>query len=142
MKKSMMFALLVLIAGVVPVNAQGFTVVVNEANPVASLTKDEVARIFLKKTKEWPAGGTIAAVDLGKGASAREAFTRAVHGRSVGAIESHWQQQIFSGKDVPPPEKASDADVLAFVRANPGAIGYVSAGSATGAGVKAIRVVQ
>ena len=44
-----------------------------------------------------------------------------------------------SGKEVPPATKASDDDVIAFVKATPGGIGYVSAGAST-AGVKVIDV--
>ena len=62
-------------------------------------------------------------------------------GRSAKQIESFWQQQIFSGKDVPPEQKASDAEVIAWVKANPGAIGYVSAGSAV-SGVTVVKVVS
>lgn len=135
-----MVVLLALAAGAPPASAQGFTVVVNEANPASSFTKDEVSRIFLKKTMQWPAGGAITAVDQARGSSVRESFSKAIHGRSASAIESHWQQQIFGGRDVPPPEKSSDADVLAFVRGNAGAIGYVTSGAALGGGVKAVRV--
>ena len=142
MKKLVMCALLALCASAAPAKAQTFTVVVNESNPVSSLSKDELSKIFLKKMTQWPAGGAITAVDLGKAARAREAFSKAVHGRSVSAIESHWQQQIFAGKDVPPPEKPSDAEVLEFVRANAGGIGYVAAGTALGAGVKAVQVAR
>jgi hypothetical protein len=58
----------------------------------------------------------------------------------VSAVESYWQQAIFSGRSVPPLEKASDAEVLAFVRANPGAVGYVSGGADLGASVKELTV--
>jgi len=54
-------------------------------------------------------------------------------------LDTYWQQQIFSGKDVPPSNKSSDDDVIAFVKSNPGAIGYVS-GSAAVAGVKVVAV--
>jgi ABC-type phosphate transport system substrate-binding protein len=46
---------------------------------------------------------------------------------------------VFSGKDVPPPEKGTDADVVAFVKSNPGAIGYVAAGSADGVKVVSLK---
>ena len=36
---------------------------------------------------------------------------------------------MFSGKGKPPQEMASDADVLAYIAANPNAIGYVDANS-------------
>lgn len=50
-------------------------------------------------------------------------------GRPVTAVETFWQQQLFSGKELPPAVKASDDDVVAFVKAAPGGIGYVSAGA-------------
>jgi hypothetical protein len=46
--------------------------------------------------------------------------------RTVAAVRSYWQQRIFSGRDVPPPELDSDASVIAYVERTPGAVGYVS----------------
>jgi ABC-type phosphate transport system substrate-binding protein len=114
-------------------HAQGYVVVVNAAGP-AALAKDDVSKAFLKK------GGALVAVDQSKSAKVRDAFSKDVLGRPASAIATHWQQQIFAGKDVPPPEKGSDADVLAFVKGNPKAIGYVSAGTELGAGVKAVAL--
>ena len=57
----------------------------------------------------------------------------------MSSVENYWQQQIFSGRGSPPPIKASDQEVLAFVAANPGAIGYVSADADTSA-VKTITL--
>jgi ABC-type phosphate transport system substrate-binding protein len=120
--------------------AQAFTVVVNAANPATSLTKSQASELFLKKSSKWSHGATVAPVDQRKASPVRETFSKAVHGRAASAIGSFWQQQIFAGKDVPPPEKGSDADVLAFVRTHPGAIGYVATGTELGAGVKAVAV--
>jgi len=120
--------------------AQDFQVVVNAANGASSVTKDELSKIFLKKSTKWSDGATAVAVDLKAGDPAREAFSQAVHGRGASAIASYWQQQIFAGKDVPPEEKGSAAEVIAFVAANPGAVGYVPAGTDLGAGVKAISL--
>lgn len=120
--------------------AQEFQVVVNAANSVSSVGKDELSKIFLKKATKWSNGTEAVAVDLKAGEAAREAFSQAVHGRGASAIASFWQQQIFAGKDVPPEEKGSAAEVIAFVAANPGAVGYVPAGTDVGAGVKVIGV--
>lgn len=130
-------AALLLPAGI---RAQSYQVVVNAANPVAEMTKDDVSNVFLKKSRKFPDGGEAVAVDQDASAAVRETFSKAVHGRSASAIESHWQQQIFSGKDVPPEKKGSDAEVLDFIRSNPGAIGYVSSGASLGGGVKAVQV--
>ena len=59
---------------------------------------------------------------------------------SAGEAAKVHAPQIFSGTDVPPPEFSSDADVVAYVRARTGAIGYVSAVPADGS-VKVVRLL-
>lgn len=122
-----------------PAAAQEYKVIVNSANSTAELTADAATKVFLKQVLKFPNGTAAQPVDQAKGAPARVAFTRGVLGRAVSAVESYWQQQIFSGKDVPPPTKSGDDEVIAYVKANPGAIGYVSAGAAV-AGVKVVPV--
>ena len=137
--RAVLAAALMIVAGG-SLQAQGFTVVANAANPAESISKSEASDLLLKKATKWPQGAAAQPVDQQKSAAVRDAVSKAIHGRPASAIASYWQQQIFAGKEVPPPEKGSDADVLAFVRANPGAIGYVSAGTDLGAGVKAVPI--
>ena len=44
-------------------------------------------------------------------------------------MKNYWQQLIFSGQDVPPPELKTDDEVIQYVIKNPNSIGYVSSGS-------------
>lgn len=122
------------------IRAQEFAVVVNSANPVTSISKDEVARLFLKKQVTWQSGDHAVPVELPLSTKVREAFVQTVLGKSPAQVRSYWQQQLFSGRDVPPPEKPSEEDVLAFVRANAGAIGYVTRGASLGRGVKVVTL--
>jgi len=120
-----------------------FVVVVSASNPVTSVTRDQASKLFLKKVPSWDNGrGDVVPVDQPEGSPVREAFTKAVLHKSVAAVKSYWQQQIFSGRGVPPTEKPSDGDVLSFVRSNPNAIGYVSASASVGGGVKVVNVVD
>jgi ABC-type phosphate transport system substrate-binding protein len=118
--------------------AQEFKVVVNASTGVTSIGKDELAKIFLKKARKLP-GGTDA-VPVDNDSDVRAGFSQAVHGRGETAIESFWQQQIFSGKDVPPEKKPGDSQVLDYVRSTPGAIGYVSGSATVGSGVTVVTV--
>jgi ABC-type phosphate transport system substrate-binding protein len=121
--------------------ATGFVVIVNAGNPVSSLPSDEVSRIFLHKAQVWPNGARMAAVDLPEEAPARDAFSHAIHTRSAAAVKAYWQRMIFSGRDLPPPEKTA-AEVLALVRSSVGAIGYLPADMALGDGVKILRITR
>ncbi|MBX7117883.1 MAG: hypothetical protein K1X31_02670 [Gemmatimonadaceae bacterium] len=122
-----------------PAEAQAFKIVAHEGVAESELPKDVVAKLFLKQVAKFPSGAAAKPVDLAKTSPVRAEFSTAVLGRAVAAVETYWQQQIFAGKEVPPAAKASDEEVLAYVRSTPGAIGYVSAGAST-SGVKVIAV--
>lgn len=127
-------------ASAVPAQAQEFKVVVNSAASVTELPLASVSKLFLKQEKKLPSGAPVVPVDLAKTSPVRAAFTRAVHARAVGAVEQYWQQQLFSGRDTPPEAKPSDDEVLAFVKATPGAIGYVSASATIPSGVSVVTI--
>lgn len=120
--------------------AQAVQVVVNAENPVESLTRQQVADLFLRKTRSWPGGLVALPVDHRRGAPLRERFSVALLGRGAREVEAYWQKLVFTGRAVPPVEKSGDRAVLAFVRAHPGAIGYVAAGTPLGPGLRAVAV--
>ncbi len=119
-----------------PALADGFRVVVHPDNPAASLGRAQVSQLLLKKQLRWPDGTPVQPVEPSSEALRRE-VAESVHQKSLNAVKAYWNQQIFSGRDVPPLERLGDAEVLAYVRANRGAIGYVSAGADL-AGAKAV----
>jgi ABC-type phosphate transport system substrate-binding protein len=123
------------------VAAEGYKVIVHSSNPATSLSRDEVMRYFLKRSASWPQGMEVVAVDLEKDSQIREAFSRDVLRKSVAAVTAYWQQQIFSGRSVPPPEKRGSADVVAFVEGHAGGIGYVAASDDVG-NAKVVRLVD
>jgi ABC-type phosphate transport system substrate-binding protein len=122
--------------------AASFKVVVNAGNSINSVSTAQLARIYLKQETVWPSGQGATPVDLVEGHAIRQAFSQYVLHRDTGAVRSYWQRQIFSGNAVPPPEKISEDDVLAFVRANPGGVGYVAEATPIPTGVRVITVTD
>ena len=118
---------------------EGFVVIVNAANPVTSLSRQQVADLFMRHTTQWAQGGAVHPVDQPAVAAVRDAFSRVVHGKPATAVASWWGQQMFSGRAVPPPQRSTDRAVVTFVREDALAIGYVSPGTA-GQDVKVIRI--
>ena len=142
--KSAVLVIFTVIASIIPVVAAGqdFKIVINEANLTSSISKSDLSRCFMKQANTWISGQPVVPVDQAASSDVRRAFSGTVHGRDVSAVKSFWQRQIFSGQGVPPAEKASDQEVLAFVRENPGAIGYVSADADVSAGVKVLEITN
>jgi len=127
-------------AGPVPQAAatdQPFVMIVHPSNPASELTRGEVSDIFLKHTTEWPTRVPVHPVDQAQASATRHAFSRAVFGKDV---QSYWYQQLYAGRSVPPLEVPDDGAVVAAVRDDPGAIGYIASGPLP-VGVKAVRVM-
>ena len=103
-----------------------YRVIAHHQHETTSVDRQFLARAFLKKVTNWPNGEGIRPVDQLHGSPVRNRFSEEVLGRSVLAVRNYWQQLIFSGRAVPPPELDSDEAVVRFVLRTPGAIGYVS----------------
>jgi hypothetical protein len=117
-------------------------VIVNSANPVSTMRREQVARMFLREVPAWSNGEEILPVDQLERSPSRITFAREVQGQTVSSLKTYWQQRIFSGNESPPPERVSDSDVLTYVRSNAGAIGYVAEGTDLGTGVKPIVITE
>jgi ABC-type phosphate transport system substrate-binding protein len=116
-----------------------YRVIVHPQNPITSVDRAFLRDALLKKTTRWPNDKAIYPVDLVARASARSRFSEDVLRRSVAAVIAYWQQQIFSGRGVPPPEFETDEKVVAYVLKHEGAVGYVS-GTANLGGSKPVSV--
>jgi ABC-type phosphate transport system substrate-binding protein len=103
-------------------------VVVNRQNPTASLTLDQVRRIFMKQQRLWPTGETIVPVDWDARTDMRRLFSMRVLGRTVREMAEFWVQQSVTRGVTPPSTLASGAAVVRFVATVPGAISYVPLG--------------
>ncbi len=120
--------------------AQGFQLIVNGRNPVDNVTTETAAAFFLKKTITWPDGETVRPVDLGTDHPVRDTFSHTVLHKTVSLVKTFWQQQVFRGRDVPPPELRTVNEVLEFVRRHAGAVGYVPDTVRVGPGVRVLRL--
>lgn len=103
-----------------------FVLVAHTDVGVHSIEREVLADIFLKQRTSWPDGSMAFAADQKPAATVRLHFSNQVLRRSVQAVRSYWQQRIFSGRGVPPPELDSDEAVIEYVRGKSGAVGYVS----------------
>lgn len=103
-----------------------FRVILNPNNQAKAIDRSFLADVYLKKITQWPDGSLVRPVDLQADSAVRIRFSQDVLSRSVAAVKSYWQQVIFSGRNVPPPELENDDEVIKYVLKHEGAIGYIS----------------
>ena len=140
MKKNIAIIIVILFSTLVLKAQSAVKIIVNPANSITSISQAKLSNIFLKKITKFDNGISASPVDLIGESSVREAFSNKYLGKSVAAVKNYWHQQLFSGAGVPPEEKPTSTDVINYVKANAGAIGYVSSGTdATGVKVISVR---
>jgi ABC-type phosphate transport system substrate-binding protein len=122
--------------------AAGFKLIVPIANPATKIRRADAAAFFLRKAVRWGHGATAVPVDQSMTSAIRSRFSDRILGQPIVAMRTYWQQQMFSGTLKPPPVKTSDDEVIAFVAADPGAVGYVSDTATLPATVKELIVID
>ena len=124
--------------------ADEFVVIVHPSVVGSSVKRTDLAAVFLRKAARWTGGGGLAVpIDQSGTSPVRKAFSEAVIQQPVAQVVQYWQKQMFSASRLtPPPVKGSDAEVIAFVAKNAGAVGYVAAGIPLPPEVKTLSVVD
>jgi ABC-type phosphate transport system substrate-binding protein len=117
--KILSLAALVLVLGVTP--AQAGEII---AHPSVSLTADEVKEVYLGDKQ---LAGSLKLVPVENSSQQADFLTKMLQS-DVAKHTARWTKKGFREGLTAPAGKGSDAEVIAFVKATPGAVGYVSSG--------------
>ena len=101
-------------------------VIVNAANPVQKMTSDEVAALYLARSRTFSTGEFVLVFDQPRDSALRQQFFKLVANMAIGQVNTYWSRLMFSGQEMPPQVLPNEQAVIDIVRRNPGAIGYVS----------------
>lgn len=90
-----------------------------------SLTRSELADIFLGKKESLSDGVSVVPVDQPEGQPVRKQFYDRYLDRSLAQVKTYWSKLIFTGRGRPPrtvPGRLTAAD---YIAENPYTIGYI-----------------
>jgi ABC-type phosphate transport system substrate-binding protein len=122
------------------VRAAELVIIANSAQSGPNLEAKDLERIYMGKLSRWDNDEAIVPVML-KGGPVHEAFVKSYLDRSPHRFVTYWRQMIFTGKGTPPRSFASEEELIAFVAATPGSVGYASAVT-VGQDVKIMAISQ
>ena len=124
MKK--LFLITALLALPFTARAQDGVFIVNPTVAETSLPAADIKDVLLGNITKWPNAGTaIKLVVLNDDplyAKIIKDFTQ----RTPDQFDKFWKKKVFTGTGIMPAQAKTEADLVAYVAANPGAIGYVS----------------
>jgi ABC-type phosphate transport system substrate-binding protein len=115
------------------------SVIVHKASPAQSLSVEEARVYYLKKQLAWSDGTKVRPVE--QSGDVRDGFVKRTLGMSVTEYQRYWLELKYSAAESPPKQVEDDADVVRFVGAMKGAIGFVDSESLDPAALGKVKVV-
>lgn len=100
-------------------------IIVNSTNEIKQIDVEQVASIFLGKSRELPDGTKVIPLDQLEEDGVRLEFYTKVVKKTLPQLNSYWSRLIFTGRGQPPFAVSGDDEVLEFIASNPNMIGYV-----------------
>ena len=99
-------------------------IIVSKDSTIETISKNNISKIFLAKTKKLPNGQKAITVELNNNTH-KEFFYKQVTGKSLKRLKKYWATMIFTGKGQPPRKMESSSDIIEFVKKNINAIAYI-----------------
>ncbi len=100
-------------------------VVVNPENPLNSMTREDVADLFLGRYSAFPTGKLAIPVDQPMDSKIRTVFYNDVMGKTVAQANAHWAKLIFSGRATPPRVAPDATTISRMIAENKNVIAYL-----------------
>lgn len=117
----------------------GLAIIAHPSNPLAGITEEEAAKIYLGKSASFNNGRPATPVDQVEGPT-RTKFNTKVLQKDDRELKTYWSKLLFTGKGRPPEEIGDDAAVKAWVAKNPSGLGYVD-GKVVDGSVKVLLIL-
>jgi ABC-type phosphate transport system substrate-binding protein len=105
--------------------AQDVVLVANKGVRIKEITDADLRGIFMGTRTRFSDGSHAVPVTL-KGGPVHEVFLRNHVGENPEEFRSQWRKVVFTGQGAMPKAFDSESDLIDYVAATPGAIGYVS----------------
>jgi ABC-type phosphate transport system substrate-binding protein len=118
-----------------------YRIIVNPSVKGTQIPRATLNSIFLKQAPRWGDGTPVLPVDQSFRSRVRQSFANDVHQRPVMELHIFWNRRMATGV-TPPPVKQSDAEIVEYVAATPGAIGYVAAATPLPDSVREVAIID
>jgi ABC-type phosphate transport system substrate-binding protein len=99
-------------------------IIANTSSAMASLSQNDVKKIFLGQKTYWENGQKIIIVIQKKG-EVHKQFLKKYLNKSTLNFRNFWRKKIFSGNSSLPKTLNEDEDIVEYIANNSGAIGYI-----------------
>ena len=125
MKAPVRHLLALAVAALAPLAHADFYLIVQAANPQPALTQRDAVGMFMGRNRAFHSGEVAQVYDLPRDSTQRAEFYQRLTGMGPAQINSYWARLMFSGQTMPPYAVQDEAAMVAVVKSNANAIGWV-----------------
>ena len=123
-----------------PAASAEVAIIVNQSVPIQTIDSRTLFDLYSGDIKRWSNGQTVVLLDLGPRGEVKTTFYDYL-GKSSSRMKSIWMKNMLAGEGSPPESFASEDEIIKRVAATPGAIGYVSRPTVTGASAGIVTLI-
>jgi len=117
-------------------------VITNKDNPLDSIDKLTLQRMYLGKIKALPNGQLIMPIHQAEDSTIREAFRKKVLEKTNSQLYSYWSRMLFTGRAKPPRAiNTGVTDTINFVQRQENSLAYIPA-EQVDASVKVLLIIK
>lgn len=118
------FKFLICILFSLNIYASSLAVVVSKDSAINKISKKELSKVFLGKTKRLPTGEkSIAIESINKEYQLK--FYKLICNKNEKQLKKYWAKMIFTGRAQPPKKIKSIKELIRFIQNNKNAISYI-----------------
>ena len=99
--------------------------VVSAKSTVITLSKAQVAALFLGRASRFPNGVQAVPIDQVDSSAVHDEFYAKFTDKTAAQLKAYWSKIIFTGRGQPPPAVSNSVEMKRRLIENPAAIGYM-----------------
>ena len=118
------FKFLIFLLITINLYADNLVVIVSKNSNLNSISKKELSKIFLSKTKKLPNGNKSFLIEIDD-IQIRTKFYQEICNKNTNQLRKYWTKMIFTGRGQPPKKIKSINKIIEYVNKNKNAMSYI-----------------
>lgn len=118
------FKILIFLFCTIGVYGDELAIVISKDANIDTLSKKELSKIFLSKTRKLPNGEKTFLIEIND-EKIQTKFYQIICNKNENQLRKYWTKMIFTGRGQPPKKLQSVDDVISYIKKNKNAISYI-----------------
>ncbi len=118
------FKILIFLFCSISLYGENLAIVISKDANIGSLSKKELSKIFLSKTRKLPSGEKTILIEIND-KKIQSKFYQTICNKNENQLRKYWTKMIFTGRGQPPKKVKSVDEIISYIKNNKNVISYI-----------------